>query len=191
MSFSNIVGIQELRDKVEKMGVRVTDIDMTIADVIFKHTNDCVRILERDDDGIMTEYAAGFIYNDQVQNLINTFPAAALMIYYLDRKSNYGFLNSQTGEVKREGMMGSYDSILGAKAHVAAYIGTRFDRAHLFDNVETFEQWKKDTSYRSLGAIASYGVDPMTYYSERGSYDPKSYYEGLSNELSVGSKGRR
>lgn len=187
--FQNIVAIQELKAKVEKMGVKVTDIDMIIADALFSYTNSCVRTEREDLDGITDEYVVGYIYNQQVHELINSYPGAALMIYYLDSNKNYGFVDEKTGNVSRVGMMGDYNPIIGAQKMIAAYIGTTFERAHLFEDQETFKQWQISTSEQRLRhAIVRYGVKPDTYYSERS--NPLAYYEEINNVNSYANHRR-
>ena len=178
MRFSNMVGVQDLIEKVQNLGYDVTPIDIMIADEIFAHTSTSVRIETEDLDGIANEYVAGYIYDNKVQNLINAYPAAALMVYFIDEKVNYGFFNSQTGKIEKAGMIGDYNPILGAQGLVASYIGTTFERKHLFDNEETFEIWQERTNGDKIRhSFARYGVNADEYYNELGSYDPRTYYD--------------
>ena len=82
----SVVGIDELRSNAAKNGTVYSDIDMSIADVIFKLSSSTVKYTIKDEDGLSVYNTDEFIYNEQIDSLIQSFPAAANLLSSLDKR---------------------------------------------------------------------------------------------------------
>ena len=166
----NIVGIDKIKSQLSNYGVEVNPVDESIAEAIFNLTKDSTVVKSIDKDGFPDENAVAFIRNPQVEQLINSFPNAAYLLYFLNRKDNYGFVQ-ENGEVKRTGVMGEYDPISAARDMVASYIGTQYEKNHLFDSIEQEQNWEnwvrnKGIKYRDFAAYNANVHDTLHFDCE-------------------------
>ena len=152
--FSNIAGLNDLINRISEK-VEVREVDVWAAGVIFEATYNSVVTETVDKDGIEVVKAAAFVDNKAIESLIETFPVAAVILYNLNDE-NYGFVNHETGEVERSGMMGSYDPIRAAQDMVKTYVGSEYDRKKRFPSEEEATAFLNETKDLE-GAVIRYG----------------------------------
>lgn len=146
----SVVGIDELRSNAAKNGTVYSDIDMSIADVIFKLSSSTVKYTIKDEDGLSVYNTDGFIYNEQIDSLIQSFPAAANLLSSLDRDINYGFVD-ENGTIHRTGMMGDKDPIRDARDMVDAYLNRNSKGSMLYASEGAYKRAKdaeRDANFR-------------------------------------------
>lgn len=170
-SFRDIVGLDKVKGKCESEGITITPVDESIAEAIYNLTEKNVRKYREDSSGVTVEKPIAYIRDSQVEQLIKSFPNAAAYIYAMNRDDNFGFEDKTNGTVYRTGVMGEYDPIAATRGMVAAYVGTKYERGHLFDTLEQEQEWERKTISENgrdpFNSISAYGVSPDDYYASK------------------------
>lgn len=160
----DIVGLDDLIGDLRKRNVVVSDLDLSVADVLFKLTSKTVKRGYEDQDGIEVRPVEGFIFNEQAAALLKGFPNAGMLLGKLDGKKNYGFVQ-ENGEVWRTGMMGDIDPIMEARDMVEAYAG-KPNAPRLFASEEAYDNHKRaerDAAWNRRYGGASGQLQEMLY----------------------------
>ena len=164
-SVKDIVGLDDLIGDLRKKNVVVSDLDLSVADVLFKLTSKTVKRGYEDQDGIVVRPVEGFIFNEQVAALLKGFPNAGILLGKLDRSKNYGFVQ-ENGEVWRTGMMGDIDPIEEARDMVTAYAGSDPNGVRLFASEQAYDNHKRaerDAAWNRRYGGASGQLQEMLY----------------------------
>lgn len=161
----DIVGLEVLIGDLRKRNVVVSDLDLSVADVLFKLTSKTVKRGYEDQDGIEVRPVEGFIFNEQVAALLKGFPNAGILLGNLARNKNYGFVQ-ENGEVWRTGMMGDIDPIMEARDMVEAYAGNKSNGVRLFASEQAYDNYKRaerDAAWNRRYGGASGQLQEMLY----------------------------
>lgn len=170
-NFNEIVGIVEVENELLSKGVKITDVDKSIADALMSLTQETAIRGYEDEDGIISRPVRGFIKSEQVVTLLKQFPSVVALIMQLDEKNNYGFVDAE-GNVKRVGLMGDNNPIMDLKDMVTAYVEQN-SKIPLYSSREEYDEKtraKNDSEFnqrlqQSYGDLLGKPMENFNIYS--------------------------
>ena len=105
--------------KLEKAGIKITDEDMMVGEILMKYAANTGITKSNGWDDI-GESLVGFTYEPKVSRLLKGYPEIVALISKISRDNN-AFVDSKTGKVEQAGTFGSVSPIYATRSLVESY----------------------------------------------------------------------